>query len=309
MAGVSKTLHEIDNIKIDKPIYFMYIFMVDTDKIERRFRWESIDDHLAALQCGPMGKNIYEFCQKAKIYVEENSDLPERTLAQYRHSHGVIGSLGTIQYNETTNAAILAHEARHAWQHTLPRFVTRPSNPADYVIKQRFMEADARAFEMGIIIEIMANMSVHHGYAEQLRDVLQPHEKEILDSENINELLDSKPKMMQVMRRTFDQWMYLGLTSDYDGQIEDQLKASQGRGIVAKAFSFAGPIPKFSKGEPDPNYSMALAKELGRLDDDTDANYLLDTDGPELNSELYTRISNIKLERLVTKIQGQRLTA
>jgi hypothetical protein len=231
---------------------------MDIDKIERRFRWVNIDDHLAALRCGPMGRNLDDFGDKAKITVQENRDLPEQTLAQYRH--GGIGSHGVVQYNRTTNAAILAHEIRHAWQHNLPRRVTRSSNPADYVIKQRFMEADARAFEMGIIIEIMANMSIHHRYAEQLRDVLQPHEKEILDSENINELLDSKPKMMQVMRRTFDQWMYMGLTSDYDGQIEDQLKASKNRGIVAKAFSFVGSIPKFSKSEPDPNYPIVLAK-------------------------------------------------
>jgi hypothetical protein len=101
----------------------------------------------------------------------------------------------------------------------------------------------------------------------------------------------------------------MGLTSDYDSQIEDQLKASQGMGIVRRAFSFVGPIPRFSSAEPNPDYPMVLAKELGRLDDDSDANYLLDTDGPDLTSQLYTRISNIKLERLVTQIQGTRLTA
>ncbi|MCC6598461.1 MAG: hypothetical protein IT559_06695 [Alphaproteobacteria bacterium] len=206
---------------------------------------ESFSDHRIALKSSQIGADIFKFLEDKEIEITENKDMPEDVEGRFISPSSGEGN-GRIEYGRHVNALILAHEGRHAWQYAnLPGEIKAPPAPQDYVLVERFKEADARAIHFAVTLEICHSMRVGHSYSEKLLDCLSPSEKDLYknDPDYIETLCANKKKFGQVVREAFDFWMIQGLGTDYDDQI--QLALSQaGKSEIKRSFF---PVPEKQK--------------------------------------------------------------
>lgn len=267
------------------------------------FYWEhSLKDHLRALNGGKIGAFIHKFLDENEIPIT-NADLPE-------NCHGVFAmqglEKGKILTGDGVNALILGHEGRHAWQYnTLKQDFT---SPEEFVLRECFFEADARAIHFGLTLQIMHNLRSHI-YCRRLKDILTPYEKEFISGgeEEIARIVKRPEVMAQTMRESFDKWIiHWTATQRYDDNIiknmnnipHARIKKGSLRGQLANLFN----LPHFKGRGIRPDYPESLAQSLGFTGDPDIPNYLLDTTGPALNSDFYTRICNYRVEREADKI-------
>lgn len=264
-----------------------------------------IKKHIIALKTGSIGKSIVDFTSSQGIEVHKEENLPA-------HVHGKYVprtfSKDKIIYEKKLNALILGHEGRHAWQYrSLPSKLREPSSGHGQIIFDRFIEADARAVHLGAVFQMAASMNVKNCYVRDVLKSLSEHEREIYghDPNNISKIADSPEKLKQAMRKSFDAYIRLGIASEYDEQtsrkIDSAKKSKLSRAFFISVLGGNAFVPCHTQDKMDENYPSALAEHLGRLDQGWQGNYLLDTDGPEINSAFYTRVCNYRLERQIPK--------
>ena len=270
------------------------------------FKYESLDNHKIALVASPIGAEILRFIERKKIEIIQNDELPERI-------HGMYVSKpfhpGHIEYGECTNALVIAHEGRHAWQaDVLSRALLSPKSPQDYVLKERFIEADARAIHFATTLQIVNALRLDNHYAELLLEALSPREKQLFASnpKNIEAICSNRSQFLKTVRKAFDCWMIDGLGTSYDEQIQGALSKSHtsnlARMFYVSAVGLGAFKPCFTEVTPDSDYPGQLGEVLGDLGDGLGDNYLLDTDGPTLNDPFYTRVCNVHVERAIDRV-------
>jgi hypothetical protein len=269
-------------------------------------------DHIVAMTAGALGAYFHRFAKEKHIPIRMNYKLDRNTQAAYCYSPYRSASNGHIEYGRRgLNALLLAHELRHAWQHvTLPSGILAPSDPQSYIMARRFVEADARAVHLGATLQIINGLRPDHVYSKTLLNMILKEEKFIINpvTIDIDEVALDERALKQVMRDAFDQWMIHLIDSDYDAEIYQRMaegeKLSNKVGKWGqKGLKLSMPLmPIFNQASMNADYPMALATAMGNLEPVVKGNYLLDTQGPDLTSEVYSRISHPHLERAVERI-------
>ena len=266
-------------------------------------------DHLRALEMSDIGAWLANSAQKAGIRFERNKQLPDNTEGQYNLASGTRVP-GKVEYGQHLNAMILGHELRHGWQHLkLPADCLNPQSPDEFILLDRFIEADGRAVEFGITLQIAEAMHFNHEYSWHLLASLDDYEKQICeyDTAKAQEIARSPEKLQQAMRRAFDLWISQTpyAPAAYDDQAQDRLQSASTSKLYKIFFRVArnGLSPKqaFTRTGIDPAYVDKLVHNLGYLGDQMRGNYLTATNGPSFTDRFYTLPNNYKLEREARK--------
>lgn len=269
--------------------------------------------HIETVKRSNIGKTVVDIVGGDKIKIENNYLING---AIYHHTTGM-RTLGHIEIGRMANALLIGHELRHAWQFmTLPGHVLSPNSPEEQVLLDHFIEADGRAFEFGLTIQIVNDMGVfktangeYYGneYAHNLLACLDPYEKEVLEYSltTLKDICDSPAKFKQAMRQVFDLWITIVPVAPeaYKAETEKHLQAAE-RSIVTKLFNriIRGGLsgkPNYVSSGIRPQYVQSLIESLGQLGDSMPGNYLTETTGLDFTSEFYSRICDFRLENSV----------
>jgi hypothetical protein len=273
------------------------------------FYKREFQDHLEALNSSSIGRFLGEGAKKLEIKIEYNSEMSENSDGTYIRMRG-FRRQGKIEYGDHMNALILGHEIRHVWQHmSLSSGVQNPISPEEQILLDRFIEADGRAVEFGLTIQIAHEMTLNHEYAHNLLACFDGYEKEICEYsiKKIEELGQRPDLLKQAMRNVFDWWVAHSPTAPdvYDQGTEESLKMGTKNtfykavfDLVNKGFS---PRPCYIRSGIDAAYVENLVEELGSLGSIMGGNYLTESDGLSFTDEFYTRPCQYRLEREAQK--------
>lgn len=222
--------------------------------------------------------------------------------------------LGNIRIGELANALLIGHELRHACQFmTLPGEVLSPQSPEEAVLLGHFLEADGRAFEFGLTIQIVNEMRLMQDedgyvygneYAHNLLASLDDYEKEVLEYSlpKLKEICNSPEKFKQAMRQVFDLWITIAPNAPeaYREETEktlDMAISSEWKhkvmGVLKDGLTMR---PNYISRGIRPEYVQKLVESLGNLGPSVPGNYLTDTKGLDFTSEFYTRVCDFRIE-------------
>lgn len=284
-------------------------------RCSRFFMGDNPDEHINALKESSIGRSLAQLREKRKIKIERKYSVDINGLsATYHHISGT-RIPGVIKVNLLVNALLLGHELRHAWQHlTLPGEVLCPRTPEEKILLDHFLEADGRATEFALTIQMAHSMGIHqradgrvygNEYAHNLLACLDPYQKEVLeyDLKKMDEIVASPQKLKQAMRQVFDLWItQVSLAPEvYRQETEKHLGFAKRQGKLEAIFNRyirggLSSLPQFTEQGIRPAYVEMLTKSLGELCG-MGGNYLTESKGPAFTSEFYTRICDVRLEK------------
>lgn len=277
---------------------------------------ETADGAAAYLGETRLGRFAHRIRREYDIPYSRNDNLPADTLARYVYQIGS-GKPGKVEYKNVPRTHQFGHEYRHAWQHLeLSRDIPEPSSPEEVVLLERFQEADAAAFEFGVAVETVNRRIFKAGFESEkpagfkIFGKLSNDWKGIIGPvENVRDLCLAPEKLKQAMRRAFDLAIaHFPASEGYRKQAEKKMgdpvvetKKARVSGLARLFFKRprgeVGAVRVYARRGIDPAYVQKLVDALGYMGPEMPGNYLTETKGPAFDSEFYTGINDIQLER------------
>lgn len=251
----------------------------------------------------------FEGAEKITCHYDENL---EPSTARFSCSRKKDGSVlnPVIDYGESLNVLIMGHELRHAWWFMAADEVSlKPASPEEYILKKRFIEADARAISVGLAAQVYYESDAKPDYIKHLLATLDATERETFRRSRswLRTVGSDNDLLKTTMRAHFDKWIALSpAQSRYDGLLLDELDSLLSptslldpEALVRRKGSTEMAFPP-SRGVR-PEFVQALVGKMGVYNDQKD-NYLTQTEGLDFMDPFYTRICNYRLEQLVSKV-------
>lgn len=284
------------------------------------FRGEDISKHLEVLRTSVIGRFLCNLTQKEGIKINRNWNLPENTEALYISSP-IAGKFGHFEIGNRVHATLLGHEMRHFWQDFSGiRTRMQPISAEEYILMNRFIEADARAIELGITIQVAASLRLDNDYASHLVACLDHEQKRILeyDVDKLERAAHEPALMKQILRQGFDNWIVLSPAQKaYDERTETEIR-EQEKAERSIRYRLSGGARRHSKAVEftatglRPAFVATLVEALGVLppgehNNETTGggNYLIESKGLDFADSFYTRICNHRIEYLTTPARQQ----
>lgn len=274
------------------------------------FHDTSTDAHTNVLSHCPTGGHLLEFSKRKKIMMIRNEEMTGNDVARYIHVFGNYKP-GHIEYGEFMHAVILGHELRHVEQHLSPVMrQVMPTSPEEHILLSRFIEADARAVEFGIAMQIIGDMGHKNDYGQNLLACLDRYQKQIcrFSFSEVDRLGHEPLRLKHAMRTAFDCWMAFSPSQTlYEDLTRDAIKMTRA-GRIERAFATlvnrgTDPIPRYTRRGISPEFLQTVTEAFGQLGGGTlPGNYLTETKGLPFDNPFYTRINNYKLERLADRL-------
>lgn len=265
-------------------------------------------NHQNVLLSTELGRFLYEFKGSTKIDFDINCDLKP---TQARFIQNETKGFYVIEHGISVNALIIGHELRHAWWVMVgDKGNLKPVSPEEYILRERFMEADARAIEVGLMSQIAYAYPYEDDYVQHLLASLEPLDLESFGySYNRLCAVGRDPQMLKAtMRAHFDKRIAVSpAEAFYEQKIFEKVDSllsppsSSGiRGLIRRMAATEVTLP--SSGVIRPEFVNDLINRMGVYNDNGD-NYLTQTKGPDFMNPCYTRVCNYRLEELASQVR------
>lgn len=271
-----------------------------------------------AIKKSAHGKMLYDFAEKSGVVLRQSMSMPNNTLAHYVHGEDTLHP-GVVEYACFLTPAILGHEYRHAWQHLNGLMAIPVGSPEEMIMRDRFIEADARAFEFATAVEYISATGVKNNYARCMLGAMEGWSKEILhySEDEVMRLGQDADALKQAMRHVFDRWISLTpLAETYNNLSLGALERTRKPGMLSRLFKGqvldvvfdlldpAAPADKsFQHRGVTPAFVDDLVTRLGQMDEAGHGNYLTQTTGLAFTHAFYTRVHDFRLERSAASLK------
>lgn len=272
----------------------------------------------AAIKQSARGKFLSEFAEKSGVGLQQSMSMPNGTLAHYIHGEHS-RQPGMVEYASFLTPSILGHEYRHAWQHLTGIMAIPAGSPEEMILRDRFIEADARAFEFATAVEYIAAVGVKNNYARCMLGAMESWSKEILrySEDEVLRLGQDAEALKQAMRHVFDRWISLTPRAEiYNTLSIEALEKTRKPGRLSRLFKgqvldvvfdmldpAAPPEKMFQYRGVTPAFVDGLVKRLGQMDETGHDNYLTQTAGLPFTHDFYTRVHDFRLERVAASLK------